>query len=152
MRYQIITIGQLKRGFYQEGCTFYIERLKAYTKLELVEIKEAKAKTPEQVKVLESEALLKAASGYLIALDEKGKTLSSLQMAQAISKLETQSISTLSLLIGGAEGHSQHLKKTVQASWSLSNLTLPHDLARLVLLEQLYRAETIRAGHPYHNE
>ena len=152
MRYQIITIGQLKRGFYQEGCTFYIERLRAYAKLELIEIREAKAKTPQQVKVLESETLLKTASGYLIALDEKGKNLNSLQMADTLSKLETQSISTISLLVGGAEGHSEHLKKSVQASWSLSNLTLPHDLARLVLLEQLYRAETIRAGHPYHRE
>jgi 23S rRNA (pseudouridine1915-N3)-methyltransferase len=152
MRYQLITIGQLKRGFYQDGCAFYSERLKAYGKLELVEVREAKAKLPEQVKELESEALLKAASGYLIALDEKGKSLSSMQMAETISRLETQSISTVSLLIGGAEGHSEQLKKSVGALWSLSALTLPHDLARLVLLEQLYRAETIRAGHPYHRE
>jgi 23S rRNA (pseudouridine1915-N3)-methyltransferase len=76
MRYQIITIGQLKRTFYQEGCQFYLDRLKSYAKLELIEIKEAKAKTPEQVKDLESHALLQAASGYVIALDEKFKASS----------------------------------------------------------------------------
>ena len=152
MRYQIITIGQLKRGFYQEGCQFYIGRLKTYAKLELIQIKEAKAKTPQQIKDLESAALLQAATGYVIALDEKGKSLTSKQMAETIEKLETQSISTISLLMGGAEGHSETLKQQVKALWSLSNLTLAHDLARLVLLEQLYRAETIRAGHPYHRE
>jgi 23S rRNA (pseudouridine1915-N3)-methyltransferase len=77
---------------------------------------------------------------------------SSKQVAEMIGKLETQSISTLSLLLGGAEGHSENLKKQAKELWSLSPLTLPHDLARLVLLEQLYRAETIRAGHPYHRE
>jgi 23S rRNA (pseudouridine1915-N3)-methyltransferase len=152
MRYHLITIGQLKRTFYQEGCQFYMDRLKAYTKLELIELKEAKAKTPEQVKDLESQSLLNAAVGYVIALDEKGKTLTSKQCAETITKLETQSISSISLLIGGAEGHSDDLKKKANELWSLSKLTLPHDLARLVLLEQLYRAETIRAGHPYHRE
>ncbi len=152
MRYQIITIGQLKRGFYTEGCQFYMDRLKNYAKLDLIQLKEGKAKTPEQIKDLESAALLGAATGYVIALDEKGKSLSSKQMAETLTRLENQSISTLSLLIGGAEGHSETLKKQAQALWSLSNLTLPHDLARLVLLEQLYRAETIRAGHPYHRE
>lgn len=152
MRYRIIAIGQLKRGFYAEGCQFFTERLKAYAKVELIELKEAKAKTPEQIKELESSALLEVSSGHVIALDEKGKTLSSKQMAETIKKLETQSISTISLLIGGAEGHSAILKNQVQALWSLSSLTLPHDLARLVLLEQLYRVETIRAKHPYHRE
>lgn len=152
MRYQIMAIGQLKRGFYAEGCQFYIDRLKAYAKLELVELKEAKDRTPEQIKELESTALLQAASGYTIALDEQGKTLTSKQLAQTLTQLENSGISTLSLLIGGAEGHSQSLKKQVQALWRLSDLTLPHDLARLVLLEQLYRAETIRARHPYHRE
>ncbi len=152
MRYQIITIGQLKRGFYAEGCQFYTDRLKSYAELELTQIKEAKGKTPEQVKDLESAALIRATTGYVIALDEKGKSLTSKQMASTITQLENESISTISLLIGGAEGHSETLKKQVQALWSLSNLTLAHDLARLVLLEQLYRAETIRAGHPYHRE
>ncbi len=150
MRYQLVTIGTVKRGFYAEGCAFYLERLKNYSKIQVVELKEHKAAHSETVKQAESETLLGAASGYLIVLDETGKTFTSEKLAQRITTLENQSISLVSLLIGGAEGHSETLKKTAKELWSLSSLTLPHELARLVLLEQLYRAETIRAGHPYH--
>jgi 23S rRNA (pseudouridine1915-N3)-methyltransferase len=152
MRYQLIAIGNVKRNFYAEGCAFYLERLKNYAKTEVIEIKEQKAINSETVKQVESEALLKAASGFTVALDETGKTFTSEKLAQRITTLENQSISLVSILIGGAEGHSDRLKKTVNELWSLSALTLPHELARLVLLEQLYRAETIRAGHPYHRQ
>jgi 23S rRNA (pseudouridine1915-N3)-methyltransferase len=157
MRYQIIAIGNVKRNFYAEGCAFYIERLKNYAKTEVIEIKEHgvkkhSASQSEAVKQAESEVLLKAASGFVIALDETGKTFTSEKLSQRITTLENQSISLISILIGGAEGHSEILKKTVNELWSLSALTLPHELARLVLLEQLYRAETIRAGHPYHRQ
>jgi 23S rRNA (pseudouridine1915-N3)-methyltransferase len=152
MRYQLIAIGSVKRKFYADGCAFYLERLKNYAKVEVVEIKEHKANQVEVVKQIESEALLKAASGFLIALDETGKTFTSEKLAGRVTTLENQSISAVSILVGGAEGHSEHLKKTANELWSLSALTLPHELARLVLLEQLYRAETIRAGHPYHRQ
>jgi 23S rRNA (pseudouridine1915-N3)-methyltransferase len=150
VRYQLITTGNLKRSFYVDGCAFYLERLKNYAKVDLIEIKEHKANRAELVKQVESEALLKAAAGFVIGLDETGKTFTSQKLAQRITSLENQSISLISFLIGGAEGHSNALKKSVNELWSLSALTLPHELARLVLLEQLYRAETIRAGHPYH--
>jgi 23S rRNA (pseudouridine1915-N3)-methyltransferase len=152
MRYQLVTIGNVKRSFYADGCAFYLERLKNYAKVDVTEIKEYKASQAEIVKQVESETLLKAASGFVVALDETGKTFTSEKLSQRITTLENQSISSVSILIGGAEGHSEHLKKTVNELWSLSSLTLPHELARLVLLEQLYRAETIRAGHPYHRQ
>lgn len=152
MRYHLIAIGNVKRKFYANGCAFYLERLKNYAKVDILEIKEYKASQTETVKQVESEALLKAASGFVVALDETGKTFTSEKLAQRITTLENQSISLISILIGGAEGHSETLKKTVNELWSLSALTLPHELARLVLLEQLYRAETIRAGHPYHRQ
>ena len=150
MRYQILTIGTLKRRFYKEGCAFYAERLQKYAKVELNELKEAKSRDASQVQTLESNALSNAARGYVIVLDEKGKTFDSEDLAQHLTALENRSIGLINLLIGGAEGHSESLKKEADERWRLSNLTLPHDLARLVLLEQLYRAETIRAGHPYH--
>jgi 23S rRNA (pseudouridine1915-N3)-methyltransferase len=152
MRYHLIAIGNVKRKFYADGCAFYLERLKNYAKVEVVELKEHKASQAETVKQIESEALLKVASGFVVALDEIGKTFTSEKLSQRITTLENQSISLISILIGGAEGHSETLKKTVNELWSLSPLTLPHELARLVLLEQLYRAETIRAGHPYHRQ
>jgi 23S rRNA (pseudouridine1915-N3)-methyltransferase len=149
MRYQIIAVGQLKRSFLAEGCDFYLGRLKNYAKTELLEV-EAKGKGVKEAKRLEGDALLRAASGYLICLDEQGEQLSSKALADRLNHLELKGISTISLLLGGAAGHSEQLKQQAQALWSLSRLTLPHELARLVLLEQLYRAETIRAGHPYH--
>lgn len=152
MRYQLVTIGSVKRKFYVDGCAFYLERLKNYAKVEITELKEHKSSQAETVKQVESEALLKAASGFVIALDETGKIFTSEKLAQRVTTLENQSISSVSILIGGAEGHSEHLKKTVKELWSLSALTLPHELARLVLLEQLYRVETIRLGHPYHRQ
>ncbi len=152
MRYQLVTIGQVKRSFYAQGCAFYLERLKNYAKTDVTELKEHKAPTAESVKQAESETLLKAASGYIIALDETGQTFTSQKLAQKMTTLENQSISLVSILIGGAEGHSEVLKTSAKELWSLSKLTLPHELARLVLLEQLYRAETIRAGHPYHRQ
>ena len=152
MRYHLVTIGSVKRKFYADGCAFYLKRLKNYAKVDVLEIKEHKTSQAETVKQIESEALLKATSGFVIALDETGKTFTSEKLAQRITTLENQSTSLVSILIGGAEGHSETLKKTVNELWSLSLLTLPHELARLVLLEQLYRAETIRAGHPYHRQ
>ena len=152
VRYHLLAVGQLSRGFYAEGCAFYQQRLRRLAKLELSELKEAKARDANQVKELESTALLNAASGYLISLDETGKSYTSRQLAKRISDLELRGVSSVSLLLGGAEGHSESLKTQADEAWSLSKLTLPHELARLVLLEQLYRAETIRAGHPYHRE
>ena len=151
MKYQIVTIGQLKRGFIREGCRHFLARLEKYAKVEVVELKEGKGRA-EEVMAQEGEALLKAASGTLIALDERGKERRSAELAERVTTLENQSIGQISLLIGGAEGLSDEVKRRVDESWSLSKLTLPHELARLILLEQLYRLETIRAGHPYHRE
>lgn len=150
MRYQLIVIGQLKRGFYAEGCAFYTRRLQHFTRLELLELREIKGATPDEVREKESELLLKAAGGHIVCLDETGERFTSRKLAAHIADLELKSISQLSLIIGGAEGLSASLKAEANECWTLSDLTLPHELARLVLLEQLYRAETIRAGHPYH--
>jgi 23S rRNA (pseudouridine1915-N3)-methyltransferase len=152
MRYQILAIGSLKRSFYQEACRFYQDRLQGFAKVELLELKESKANSAEQIQLQEGQSLLHSATGLLVGLDEAGRCFRSQQLASWITELENQGISRLSLMVGGAEGHSEQLKSQVKLLWSLSPLTLPHDLARLVLLEQLYRAETIRSGHPYHRE
>ena len=152
MRYKLICIGQLKRGYAAEGCHMYAERLKGFAKLETAQLKPSKAQSAAERQTDESGRLLGRAEGYLIALDERGKQLRSSGFADLISRLEAKGISQLSLLIGGADGHNEGLKERADLRFSLSALTLPHELARLLLLEQLYRAETIRAGHPYHRE
>ena len=149
MRYQILAIGRLKRGFAKAGCDFYAKRLGAYAKVETLELKESREGLNKE---RESEALLGAAGPYVVVLDERGEGIDSRGLAAKIGGLELRGVSAVSLLIGGAEGHSDALKGRADESWSLSNLTLPHELARLILLEALYRAETIRAKHPYHRD
>lgn len=150
MRYRIVAVGQVKRGFYAEGCEFYLSRLHRLAPAEMVEIKDGKEQNPTDRVASESEALFERAEGKVVVLDERGKSFGSRQLAGMINEWETQAVSRVSLLLGGADGHSPQLRNRADAIWRLSDLTLPHEMARLVLLEQLYRAETIRAGHPYH--
>ncbi|CAN5466631.1 23S rRNA (pseudouridine(1915)-N(3))-methyltransferase RlmH [soil metagenome] len=151
MRYSVVAIGRLTRGFYKGGSDHYLKRLGGYAKVEMVELKDSRL-NDAAARDDEAKRLLAAASGYLIALDEQGEGQDSRTLAARVTALETQGVSRISLLIGGAQGHGQRLRERAQAAWSLSSLTLPHELARLVLLEQLYRIETIRAGHPYHRD
>lgn len=151
MRYRIAAVGKLKEPFYRSGADHYLARLRALTQCEVVEVREGKGDVAA-VKRAEGEALLGAADGHMVALDEGGRTFSTRQLADHVGQLELTGVSRLTLLIGGANGHDQQLLARCQERWSLSPLTFPHDLARLVLLEQLYRVETVRAGHPYHRD
>ena len=144
MRYRIVAVGQIKRGFYAEGCAFYLDRLQRVTSVEVLEIKDGKDRDDGRRKAAESASLLEQADGRVVVLDERGKQFGSGDLAQSIGLAETQAVSRLSFLIGGADGHSAELLDRADDVWRLSDLTLPHELARL-----LYRAEMIRSGHPY---
>ncbi len=120
------------------------------TTAELVEIKDGSDRDPAKRKREESSKLLDQADGRIVALDERGKRFRSDEIAAVVGDWETRAVSRVSFLIGGADGHTPDLLDRADATWQLSDLTLPHELARLVLLEQLYRIETIRSGHPYH--
>lgn len=150
MKYHILAVGQLKRGFLAEGCQHYTKRLRPYAKLELTELKEGRGATPEATRERESQGLRATATGHVVVLDERGQNLTTAELAQQVTALELRGVAQISLLVGGAEGHAAWLRSDADELWSLSRLTLPHELARLVLLEQLYRIETLRAGHPYH--
>lgn len=152
MRYRIVAVGRLRRGFYAEGCRYYLGRLATFAQVELAEVKEGKGNDADRKVQAEGEALLAQGRGRIITLDERGKQQRSGEMAGRLSDLELAGDSSITLLVGGAEGFSKQVRGESHESWSLSPLTLPHELARLLLLEQLYRAETIRAGHPYHRE
>lgn len=152
MRYRIVAIGRLKRGFYKDGADHYLKRLAPYAKVEVLELQDSKLSDPAAIRDDEAARLVAAASGYLVLLDERGEGQRSRDLAARVSALELQGVSQISLLVGGAEGHGRAARERAQALWSLSPLTLPHELARLTLLEQLYRLETIRAGHPYHRD
>lgn len=117
---------------------------------EVIEIKDGKDRDSDKRNAAESNSLLQQADGKVVVLDERGKSFGSEELAAIVSDWETEGVSRVSLLIGGANGHGPQLREHAGAIWRLSDLTLPHELARLVLLEQLYRIETIRSGHPYH--
>jgi 23S rRNA (pseudouridine1915-N3)-methyltransferase len=89
-------------------------------------------------------------NAYVIVLDEKGKEFTSVEFSGLISKLEAEGVRKLYFLIGGADGHDTKTLKNANIILSLGKMTLPHKLARLILIEQIYRAFTINSGHPYH--
>ncbi|MFO0104319.1 MAG: 23S rRNA (pseudouridine(1915)-N(3))-methyltransferase RlmH [Cyanobium sp.] len=138
-RIRILAVGKVRKGWVREGLAIYLKRLPGLTVLELRE------GSPER----EAEALLAELRGdeQLVALSEEGQALGSVQLAE---RLHDSASGRLAFVIGGADGLSPQLKQRAVWTLSLSPLTFPHDLARLLLLEQLYRAQTILQGGPYH--
>lgn len=152
MRYRIAAVGRLRRGFVRTGCQHYLERLRRLTEAEVVEVRDAKEPDAEAARRREARALAAVLDGRVVALDERGDAHRTAALAARIGALETRGTSRITLLIGGAEGLDPDLRARADERWRLSDFTLPHELARLVLLEQLYRIEALRAGHPYHRE
>ncbi len=144
MRLRILTIGKPKLPYAREGLAEYTGRLGKG-----IEIDHLKASKREQ----ESEALLARSEGtYRVLLDERGTQLTSLEFAARISDWEMQRTKAVTFLIGGADGHTDALRSAADFRFSLGKLTVQHELALLILLEQIYRARTINSGTPYHRE
>jgi len=128
----------------------FLKRLKRFCGFEVIELPEGKGRQLAQRKQEEEKQILKTASPGFILFDERGKSLSSLQWAEHLDRQPGNA--DIDFVIGGAAGVSDAVRAASSASWSLSALTLPHKLARSLVLEQLYRAFTINQGHPYHRE
>lgn len=144
MRLHLITVGEPKLAYARAGWQEYTARLGRYHKLKITHLA---GSTPQK----EGEAALKAAGrAPIIALDPRGVGWSSQELAAYVEKQGVQGTGELAFCIGGPDGHSGDLRAQARALWSLSQLTLPHDLAMLVMSEALYRAATISAGEPYH--
>ena len=128
----------------------YRQRLSHYTRLELIELPEARGGA-QQAMGKEAEGILGALgpNAWLIALDERGKSLSSVELAELIRKAQNGSADLL-FAIGGDEGLAPAVREKARVVLSLSRMTLPHRMARMLLMEQLYRAFTILRGEPYH--
>lgn len=158
MRLLIAAVGRLKQGPERELFAHYLARGEALgrklglTPIAAIEIAESKAKTAPERKAAEATALLgKIPAGHkLIGLTEKGETLSSESFARLIASYRDGGAPGLAFVIGGADGLGADLLVRADKRVSLGPITLPHGLARIVLAEQIYRAATILAGHPYH--
>jgi 23S rRNA (pseudouridine1915-N3)-methyltransferase len=157
VRLTIIAVGKIKADYATAGCAEFLKRLSRFYKVEHIEVRDVRrgrSNTIDECKNLEAESLLKhVPKGALkIALDEHGGQWSSRELAQWIDQKKTSGHSSLAFLLGGPDGHADSLLARANHRWSLGRLTLPHELARLMLLEQLYRAGSLLAGHPYHRD
>lgn len=158
MRVTLAVVGRLKDGAERELYVRYAERFDVQGRavslgpLKLAELPESKAQTSDLRKADEAERLLKACgdADVRVALDERGQGLTSEAFAQWLGVRRDGGAKVLALLIGGPDGHGQAAVAGAALQLSLGPMTLPHGLARVFLAEQLYRAATILAGHPYH--
>lgn len=149
MRFRLVAIGT-PASHLEQALSRYQDRLERLSSLEIVNLKPAKVRDASEARRKEGDALLAQAVDYVVALDERGTTRTTEHLAQHLSDLEQRGTSRITLLIGGAEGLDPAVRTRANEVWRLSDFTLAHDVARLVLLEQLYRVETLRTGHPYH--
>ncbi len=146
MRWHILAIGKPKLDFARVGIEDYAARLKPFVPV-TVEYLKASSRAGE------SAALLERSKGmFRVVLDERGDHLSSRELAKKIAGWEQHGPRDFALLIGGADGHTDEVRQAAGWPWSLSKLTLQHELALVVALEQIYRAYTIKAGLPYHRD
>jgi 23S rRNA (pseudouridine1915-N3)-methyltransferase len=157
MNIEIWSIGSKNDSFIEEGMQFYFKRIKPYCATSLVIIPPPKRSgntTPEQSMLEEEKLILSKLTPqhYLIAMDERGKMLTSPQWAQEIQNVMNAGPKTLVFLIGGPWGISEAVKKRANKLWSLSHLVFPHQLVRLIMAEQLYRSFSILNNSPYHHE
>jgi 23S rRNA (pseudouridine1915-N3)-methyltransferase len=157
MRIGVMAVGRLKDGPERELFARYIERARAcgkplgFSGFEIVEIAESRATRPADRKAEEArEILTRAAGSVLVCLDEHGRCRDSRGFASDLSARRVAGSRTLSFIIGGADGLDASILGASDGSVSFGAMTLPHQLVRVLLIEQLYRAMTILAGHPYH--
>jgi 23S rRNA (pseudouridine1915-N3)-methyltransferase len=142
----LITIGKPKLSYAKAGIDEYLSRLKHYGQVTSKTLAEGSVQE-------EGKRLLDASDGmFRVILDERGRSCRSKELAQKLEDWDLRAVKDVAFLIGGANGHSPEVKEKADWLFSLGSLTLQHELALVVLLEQLYRAQTIRRGEPYHRE
>lgn len=156
MKISMLLTGKTDVPYISEGLQDYFLRIKRYVNFEIVsipEIKNAKSLTPEQYKQKEAEQQLKhlANADFVVLLDEFGKELGSVELARFIENKMQQSVKNLMFVVGGPFGFSEAVMTKSNYKLSLSKLTFPHQLVRLIFAEQLYRAFTIIKNEKYHH-
>lgn len=151
IKVNIIAVGSIKENFYTEAISEYSKRMSRYAQVNIIEVQEdAQEKSISKKIDKESEKLDKALKGYVILLDRQGELLSSEKLAETLDKCQTDGVSEISFVIGGSNGVSEALKQKSNKVISFGKITFPHQLFRVVLMEQIYRAFTINNNLPYH--
>ncbi len=158
MRISLITVGKIKEKYLRDAIAEYSKRLSRYCKLEIIEVMDEK--TPDHasqavekgIKDKEAERILKyiKEGSYIFSLEISGKQLTSEELADKINELGIQGESHLVFIIGGSLGLGEEILKKSRFALSFSKMTFPHQLMRVILLEQIYRSYRIINGEPYH--
>ena len=158
MRFYVVCIGKLKDAYLRDGVAEFVKRMRPYGGITITELNESKIGDKpsdadrKQVVEEEGERLLKAVpkSAYTVLLDVYGKTMSSEDLAKTVAKLEVDGVSDMAFIVGGAFGVSDELRRSVNYKLSFSPMTFTHQMVRLLLVEQIYRASKINRNEPYH--
>jgi len=153
MQLTLITVGKCKNTHFQKAAQDYIQRIGHYASLQEIQVKEEKASSNiQEVMLKEGQRLLQAVpqNAQVIGLDPTGTPYTSDALAQKLSTMAVHGQSRVAFLIGGAFGLSSDVQKRADWCLSLSNMTFPHEMARVILLEQIYRVFTIIRGESYH--
>ena len=158
MKITVITVGKIKEKFYRDAVAEYEKRLGRYCKPEIIQVEDEKtpdranANLTDLVKKKEAERILKylREDAYVIVLDIRGKAYDSEEFATQIESLATKGVSHIQFVIGGSLGLHEEVCKKADLTVSFSKMTFPHQLMRVILLEQIYRAYRIISGEPYH--
>ena len=158
MKIKIVTVGKLKEKYLKDGIAEYSKRISRFAAVEMIEL--ADEKTPDRASDSENEKILNLEGNrilskigdreFVVVLAIEGKILSSEEFSKQLEQASINGYSTLTFVIGGSLGLSPQVKNRANLSLSFGRLTLPHQLMRLVLVEQIYRAFTIQQGSPYH--
>lgn len=158
MKVTIICVGKIKEKFFRDAVAEYEKRLSRYCKLEIIEVQDEK--TPdnaspaleEQIKEKEAERILRHVKedGYVYTLEINGENPDSVSLAKQIQTLGVRGVSHIQFIIGGSLGLHQSVCRKADKAVSFSKMTFPHQLMRVILLEQIYRSYRIIAGEPYH--
>lgn len=158
MKVTIIAVGKIKEKFYRDAVSEYDKRLGRYCKPEIIQVDDEKtpdkasANLTDLVKRKEAERILKylREDAFVVVLDIRGKAYDSEEFAAQIESLATRGVSHIQFVIGGSLGLHEEVCKKADLTVSFSKMTFPHQLMRVILLEQIYRAYRIISGEPYH--
>lgn len=155
MAFTVVAVGKLKEKFWKAACDEYLKRLQPYmrtTVVEVADIDPARAGGTDAARAKEGDAILAAvpAHAHVVLLAIEGTERSSEGLSRRLDKLLVQGRSDIAFVVGGSDGVSDAVRARADEMLSFGPITLPHNLARVVLLEQLYRAQKISRGEPYH--
>ncbi|MDO4839508.1 MAG: 23S rRNA (pseudouridine(1915)-N(3))-methyltransferase RlmH [Desulfovibrionaceae bacterium] len=151
---RLVCVGRVKTAWWKDACAEYAKRLSRFRKLEVVEVKDAESASDMRRRIeTEGKRILEALekSDRVVVLDERGRDCTSQELAKKIDSWDGLGQGSIAFVIGGPFGLSDEVRQRAFFLLRLSAMTMPHELARVVLMEQLYRAESIRSNVPYHH-